>query len=222
MFGNGLRKDIWETFVDRFGIQDVTEFYAATEGNCNVANFMNVVGCVGFLLVAQPKFIRDGIQFLYLIKVDRDTGEPVRDENGFCVECKPGMKEPSSEPYLLSNEFCVQMSQENSLEVSCQETQSGISRGTRTTALRRRRFCAMFSRKAIDSSGAAIFSFRMNLVTFTSRTELEIHSGKRSHNRASFVPIPGGGPPGGGGGGGWGWGGGMRIRSAPRDAPGQH
>lgn len=36
MFGNGLRPQIWPQFVDRFGIENVAEFYGATEGNANI------------------------------------------------------------------------------------------------------------------------------------------------------------------------------------------
>lgn len=36
MFGNGLRPQIWEKFVTRFGIKQIGEFYGATEGNSNL------------------------------------------------------------------------------------------------------------------------------------------------------------------------------------------
>jgi solute carrier family 27 fatty acid transporter 1/4 len=36
MYGNGLRPQIWEPFVTRFGIQQIGEFYGATEGNSNI------------------------------------------------------------------------------------------------------------------------------------------------------------------------------------------
>lgn len=35
--GNGMRPQIWQSFVDRFNIQDVGEFYGSTEGNCNMS-----------------------------------------------------------------------------------------------------------------------------------------------------------------------------------------
>ena len=41
MFGNGLRPQIWQQFVDRFKIKQVCEFYGSTEGNCSVGNFSN-------------------------------------------------------------------------------------------------------------------------------------------------------------------------------------
>lgn len=36
VFGNGLRPQIWVEFVDRFNIENVAEFYGATEGNANI------------------------------------------------------------------------------------------------------------------------------------------------------------------------------------------
>lgn len=27
---------------------------------------------------------------VYLIKIDEETGDPLRDENGLCIMCKPG------------------------------------------------------------------------------------------------------------------------------------
>lgn len=38
IFGNGLRPQIWQPFVDRFSIKRVMEFYGATEGNANISN----------------------------------------------------------------------------------------------------------------------------------------------------------------------------------------
>ena len=41
MFGNGLRPQIWQQFVDRFNIEQINEFYGSTEGNCSCGNFSN-------------------------------------------------------------------------------------------------------------------------------------------------------------------------------------
>uniref|UniRef100_A0A0L8FZ86 Long-chain-fatty-acid--CoA ligase n=2 Tax=Octopus bimaculoides TaxID=37653 RepID=A0A0L8FZ86_OCTBM len=90
MFGNGLRPQIWEQFQKRFSIEQIGEFYGATEGNCSLINIDNTVGAVGYTTRILP--------FLYpvtLVKVDEYTGEPVRDTNGICVKAKPG------EPGLL-------------------------------------------------------------------------------------------------------------------------
>ena len=85
MFGNGLRPQIWTAFVNRFKIPNVAEFYGSTEGNSNIINNENVKGAVGFLPVLFQKFFPLG-----LIKVDKETGEVIRDNNGLCVRCKPG------------------------------------------------------------------------------------------------------------------------------------
>ena len=45
--GNGLRPDIWQTFKERFGIEHIREFYAATEGNAILFNFDDTPGAVG-------------------------------------------------------------------------------------------------------------------------------------------------------------------------------
>merc|ERR1719474_1415307 len=48
MIGNGLRPQIWNQFVNRFGIKFVAEFYGATEGNSSVLNIESKPGSVGF------------------------------------------------------------------------------------------------------------------------------------------------------------------------------
>ncbi len=40
--GNGLRPAIWDDFTERFGIDRVCEFYAASEGNTAFVNVFNV------------------------------------------------------------------------------------------------------------------------------------------------------------------------------------
>ena len=90
MFGNGLRKNIWKEFMTRFGIEKISEFYGATEGNCNVANTTNQVGHIGYLGVAWPQWFREFLQPLYIIRVDQVTGEPIRDKDGFCIKADPG------------------------------------------------------------------------------------------------------------------------------------
>ena len=36
MYGNGLRPELWPTFVKRFHIAEIYELYGSTEGNCNM------------------------------------------------------------------------------------------------------------------------------------------------------------------------------------------
>ena len=45
--GNGLRRDIWDEFQERFKIPLIVEFYAATEGNAGFINFLNKTGSCG-------------------------------------------------------------------------------------------------------------------------------------------------------------------------------
>ncbi|KAF8765033.1 Long-chain fatty acid transport protein 1 like protein [Argiope bruennichi] len=85
MFGNGLRPQIWQQFVDRFNIPNIGELYGSTEGNANVINIDNKVGAVGFMSRIIPT-----IYPVSLIKVDANTGEPIRDNKGLCIRCEPG------------------------------------------------------------------------------------------------------------------------------------
>ncbi|KYQ58100.1 Long-chain fatty acid transport protein 1 [Trachymyrmex zeteki] len=85
MFGNGLKPQIWESFVKRFGVKQIGEFYGATEGNSNLVNIDNKIGAVGFI----PRYA----SVLYpvaLLKINEETGELLRGSNGFCIPCKPG------------------------------------------------------------------------------------------------------------------------------------
>ncbi|XP_022818466.1 long-chain fatty acid transport protein 1-like [Spodoptera litura] len=84
IFGNGLRPQIWEEFVKRFGIKRVMEFYGATEGNSNLVNLDSKVGAIGFL-----SRIFSTIYPLTLVKCDEITGEILRDSNGRCITCGP-------------------------------------------------------------------------------------------------------------------------------------
>ena len=38
--GNGMRPDVWKSFKDRFGIDEVYEFYGASEGNIAFINLL--------------------------------------------------------------------------------------------------------------------------------------------------------------------------------------
>ena len=104
-FGNGLRPDVWPKFVARFGIAEIGEFYAATEGNVNLWNHchtppaamalndegkpplaswpgMGAVGRLGALAHMTKKFP--------IVRFDMDTEEVVRAPSGRCIECRPG------------------------------------------------------------------------------------------------------------------------------------
>ncbi|CAG0915877.1 unnamed protein product [Notodromas monacha] len=85
MFGNGLRPQIWEAFQKRFGVERICEFYGSTEGNANIINMEGKVGAVGFKSLIVPSVLP-----ILLIKVDEETGEPLRGPDGLCIPCEPG------------------------------------------------------------------------------------------------------------------------------------
>ncbi|XP_072936361.1 long-chain fatty acid transport protein 4-like [Epargyreus clarus] len=84
VYGNGMRPTIWTDFVKRFGIKRVVEFYGATEGNANIVNVDNKTGAIGFVSRIIP-----AVYPIAIIKVDQDTGEPIRDKRGLCQLAKP-------------------------------------------------------------------------------------------------------------------------------------
>jgi fatty-acyl-CoA synthase len=80
--GNGLRGDIWDEFKRRFAVPRIVEFYASTEGSFSLFNLEGKPGAIGRI----PPFMahRSPVE---IIRLDRDTEQPVRDEFGFCVRC---------------------------------------------------------------------------------------------------------------------------------------
>lgn len=80
-FGNGLRPEVWQQFLDRFGIPDLVEFYGSTEGNVSFLNFDKKVGAVGRI----PKLVAGKFEHIAFVKFDVETEQPIRDENGFCT-----------------------------------------------------------------------------------------------------------------------------------------
>ncbi len=81
--GNGLRPDVWPAFRQRFGIPEILEFYAATEGNCTLFNFESREGAVGRL----PWFLARRFP-IKVVRFDVETEQPVRNAGGFCIECE--------------------------------------------------------------------------------------------------------------------------------------
>ncbi|TFG28194.1 MAG: long-chain-acyl-CoA synthetase [Promethearchaeota archaeon] len=80
MLGLGLRKEIWEEFQERFGVDHIYEFYGSTEGHRPLFNVDEIPGMVG----------RDNMAGFSLAKVDPETGEFYKNEKGYYVKCKPG------------------------------------------------------------------------------------------------------------------------------------
>lgn len=83
--GNGLRAEIWSQFQERFKVKQILEVYGATESNANLVNNDNTLGSIGF--------VPQGLAFLApvtLLKYDKETYEPLRDVDGFCMPCDYG------------------------------------------------------------------------------------------------------------------------------------
>jgi len=81
MLGLGLRKDIWETFKSRFHVEHILEFYGATEGAAGLFNINERPGMIG--RITTPNTI-------IVVKIDEETGEFYKDEQGFLIECSSG------------------------------------------------------------------------------------------------------------------------------------
>jgi fatty-acyl-CoA synthase len=82
--GNGLRPEIWDKFKSRFQIPNIFEFYAATEGGVSLFNIEGETGAIGRV----PSYLAHRFSPT-LISFDVEKGEPVRDEQGFCIHCAP-------------------------------------------------------------------------------------------------------------------------------------
>jgi fatty-acyl-CoA synthase len=80
--GNGLRQDVWEAFEQRFAIPKILEFYAATEGGVSLYNCESRPGAIGRV----PAFLTHRFA-IALIRCDPETGDPIRDPEGFCIRC---------------------------------------------------------------------------------------------------------------------------------------
>lgn len=83
--GNGLRGDIWEDFQARFAIPRILEFYAATEGNFSLFNVEAQPGAIGRI----PPLLAHRFP-ASLVRLDPDSGAPLRNEDGFCIACARG------------------------------------------------------------------------------------------------------------------------------------
>lgn len=84
-FGNGMRPDVWTEFTTRFKVPNVVEFYGSTEGNVSLFNFDGQPGAVGRV----PGYLRNNFS-VRLVKFDIEAEEPIRGEDGLCIECAPG------------------------------------------------------------------------------------------------------------------------------------
>jgi acyl-CoA synthetase (AMP-forming)/AMP-acid ligase II len=86
--GNGLQKDVWLAFQQRFGIDEIREFYRSTEGLVKYDNIhyrtqgQKGAGRVGFRGTLMRRWEKEQ----HIIKFDYDTEQPIRDpETGWCI-----------------------------------------------------------------------------------------------------------------------------------------
>ncbi|KAI1460148.1 fatty acid transporter [Annulohypoxylon moriforme] len=99
MWGNGMRADVWEPFRQRFGIDAIYEFYSSTDGMGIIANVNRGDFSRGCIAVRGPiwHFLNGAGEAR--VRVDPDTQEMVRREDGFAVRC--GTDEPGELVYRL-------------------------------------------------------------------------------------------------------------------------
>lgn len=79
MVGNGLRPNVWMPFKNRFGISEVYELYAASDGNIGFTNFLNFDNTVGISPIPWA-----------LVEYDKEKEEPVRGSDGFMKKVSKG------------------------------------------------------------------------------------------------------------------------------------
>ncbi len=79
MIGNGMRPNIWGKFKARFGVEEVLELYASSEGNVGFSNVFNFDNTVGFSPTPYA-----------IIQFDKEKNEPIRDSKGFCKKIEKG------------------------------------------------------------------------------------------------------------------------------------
>lgn len=79
VFGNGLRPEIWGDFERRFGINQIFEFYGASESNLGFMNAFGLKETVGFCPVP-----------FEIVACNTDTEQVIRNRQGFCETVKRG------------------------------------------------------------------------------------------------------------------------------------
>ncbi len=79
MVGNGMRPTIWNKFKQRYGIEEVMELYASSEGNVGFSNVLNFDNTVGFSPIPYV-----------IVQFDKEKNEPVKDAKGNFIKVKKG------------------------------------------------------------------------------------------------------------------------------------
>ncbi|CZR63058.1 related to acyl-CoA synthetases (AMP-forming)/AMP-acid ligases II [Phialocephala subalpina] len=89
--GNGLQGDVWQRFMERFGIEEVREVYRSSEGLYQFNNFYGGAasfGKVGFAGIL-GRYMEDGT---FLLRFDAEKQDLWRDEKtGLCAEAPVGV-----------------------------------------------------------------------------------------------------------------------------------
>ncbi|KXS20290.1 acetyl-CoA synthetase-like protein [Gonapodya prolifera JEL478] len=97
--GAGLRKEIFKEFYDRFGLETIVEFFAASDGTSYIVNEYHG-GVVGIGSLGRRGPIQRLLPGPQLIKVDQETEEPIRDPStGLCIPCGPNEPGDCLGPY---------------------------------------------------------------------------------------------------------------------------
>jgi len=78
-FGVGMRSELWRPFMERFGIEEVYEHYAASEANTMFFNPLRLPGTVGFCITPHR-----------LVRYDVNAGAIVRDRRGRPIRARRG------------------------------------------------------------------------------------------------------------------------------------
>ena len=79
MIGNGMRPNIWNKFKARFGLEEVLELYASSEGNVGFSNIFNFDNTVGFSPTPYA-----------IVKFDKEKNEAIRSTKGYCTSVSKG------------------------------------------------------------------------------------------------------------------------------------
>jgi acyl-CoA synthetase (AMP-forming)/AMP-acid ligase II len=90
IYGLGIVEPVWKKFRTRFGVPWIAEYYGATEGTAAISN-SNHSNDRGVAKVAHfgPLMRNFGQETFYIIRIDFDTGEVVRDpKTGLCIQAE--------------------------------------------------------------------------------------------------------------------------------------
>ncbi|HTT03891.1 MAG TPA: long-chain-acyl-CoA synthetase [Steroidobacteraceae bacterium] len=83
--GNGLRRDVWLAFQERFRIPQILEYYAATEANFSLYNCEGHPGAIGRI----PPFLSHRMR-VALVRSDAESASVWREPDGRCQRVAAG------------------------------------------------------------------------------------------------------------------------------------